>query len=154
MRYCRTAQVFQDAPFSCPGTYKHMDRAFPGSKFILTVRDDADQWYRSLTRFHAKKFGLNGRVPTYEDLEKANYVSPTYMLNGMRLHGTTRENPYDEAILKLHYDSYNAGVIEYFKGREEDLLVINVSQEGSYQSFTDFIGVESSASEFPWENRT
>ena len=154
VRYCRSAQVFQDVPFSCPETYKHMDQAFPGSKFILTVRDDADQWYRSITRFHAKKFGLNRRIPTYGDLEAAMYVRPGFMLNGMRVHGTLREDPYNEAILKAHYDAYNEEVIEYFKGREQDLLALNVSEEGAYQKFIDFLGVETEASEFPWENRT
>jgi hypothetical protein len=153
-RYCKSAQVFQDVPFSCPETYKQMDCAYPGSKFILTVRDDADQWYRSITRFHAKKFGLDGRVPTYEDLKSADYVRPGYALNGMRVHGTSREDPYNEAILKAHYNTYNEEIIEYFKGRERDLLVINVSEEGAYRKFIDFLGVESSASDFPWENKT
>ncbi len=32
--YCESAQVFQDVPFSYPETYKHLDKAYPGSKFI------------------------------------------------------------------------------------------------------------------------
>ncbi len=27
--YCKTANVFQDFPFSWPETYKHLDKAFP-----------------------------------------------------------------------------------------------------------------------------
>jgi hypothetical protein len=38
--YCKTAQVFQDVPFSYPETYKYLDKAYPGGKFILTLRDD------------------------------------------------------------------------------------------------------------------
>ncbi len=37
IKYCKTAQVFQDFPFSVTDTYKHLDKAFPGSKFVLTV---------------------------------------------------------------------------------------------------------------------
>lgn len=55
--YCKSAEVFQDVPFSYLNTLRHIDKAYPGSKFILTVRDDAEQWYRSITRFHAKSFG-------------------------------------------------------------------------------------------------
>ena len=155
IRYCRSAQVFQDVPFSCPDTYKHMDQAFPGSKFILTVRDDAEQWYRSITRFHAKRFGLNGRIPTYEDLKKADYILAGFMLNGLRIHGTSREDPYNEVILKAHYNAYNAQVQKYFKGREQDLLIINIAEEGAYQKFIDFIGVDSQGiSDFPWVNKT
>jgi len=50
IRYCRTAQFFQDEPFSCPYTFIAMDQAFLGSKFILTIRDDAEQWYNSLIK--------------------------------------------------------------------------------------------------------
>ena len=63
IEYCRTAEAFQDAPFSCPETYKYLDKAFPNSKFILSVRDDPEQWYRSLTEFHAKSFN-EGKLPT------------------------------------------------------------------------------------------
>ena len=47
IRYCHTAEFFQDAPFSYPYTFIALDQAFPGSKFILTLRDNADEWYYS-----------------------------------------------------------------------------------------------------------
>ncbi|MBI3882938.1 MAG: hypothetical protein HY305_01625, partial [Sphingobacteriales bacterium] len=59
--YSKSAQVFQDSPFSYPETYMHLDKAFPNSKFILSVRDSSEQWYNSITSFHAKLFG-NGKV--------------------------------------------------------------------------------------------
>ncbi|MEW6132914.1 MAG: sulfotransferase [Pseudomonadota bacterium] len=55
--YCHTAQAFQDIPFSLPYTFQAMDMHFPESKFILTVRDSADQWYHSLVKFHKKIWG-------------------------------------------------------------------------------------------------
>src|SRR6056297_564727 len=54
VRYCHTAQFFQDSPFSLPYTFIVLDQAFPGSKFILTVRDNPEQWYNSLIHFHGK----------------------------------------------------------------------------------------------------
>ena len=35
IRFCRGADAFQDIPFSLPRTYAAMDRAFPGSRFVL-----------------------------------------------------------------------------------------------------------------------
>ena len=105
--YCKTAQVFQDVPFSYPETYKHLDKAYPGSKFILTVRDSPEQWYRSITRFHAKKFGKEGRIPTVEDLKNASYVWPGFMYNVVRVHGTTDDAPYDKRTMLAHYERYN-----------------------------------------------
>ena len=42
IKYCRTADAFQDIPFSLNFTFQAVDAAFPGSKFILSVRDDAE----------------------------------------------------------------------------------------------------------------
>ena len=49
--FARTAQLFQDIPFALPFTFQALDQPFPGSKFILSVRRDAEEWYGSLTRF-------------------------------------------------------------------------------------------------------
>ena len=69
--------AFQDIPFSLPDTYKHLDQAFPESKFILTIRPSADEWHQSLTRFHSKIFG--GKLPERQDLEHSKYVKKGWM---------------------------------------------------------------------------
>ncbi|MEQ3722935.1 sulfotransferase [Alcanivorax sp.] len=154
IKYCKSAQVFQDVPFSYPETYKQLDQAYPGSKFILTVRDNSEQWYRSITRFHAKRFGKEGRIPTVEDLKAAQYVQPGFMHNVIRVHGTTEEDPYNKDVMTAHYERYNREVMEYFKGRPSDLLVINIAEQGAYQKFVEFLGVDSPYDDFPWENKT
>ena len=154
VEYCRTAQVFQDVPFSRDNTYKVLDREFPNSKFILTIRDNAEQWYSSLTRFHTKLFGKNGNTPTVEDLRAATYVRLGFMYNVIRAHGTSEEDPYNREIMLKYYESYNQEVVEYFKDRPDDLLVINIAEKGAYKKFVDFLGVDSPYDNFPWENRT
>lgn len=79
LRFCHTAQAFQDIPFSLPYTFQALDMRFPGSKFILTIRNNPDQWYHSLISFHSKLFG-RGKVPDYDDLKKATYVYPDWIL--------------------------------------------------------------------------
>lgn len=152
--YCKTAQVFQDVPFSYPETYKHLDKAYPDSKFILTVRDTPEQWYQSITRFHSKMFGRNGHTPTAEDLKTAPYVWPGFMYNVVRVHRTTDDDPYNKETMIAHYKEYNRGVMEYFKDRPDDLLIINVSEKGAYRRFVEFLGTVSPYDDFPWENRT
>ncbi|QIA08519.1 sulfotransferase [Draconibacterium halophilum] len=71
IKYCKFAQAFQDSPFSFPYTYIILNHVFPNSKFILTIRDDAEEWYRSITRFHSKLWGRDGKIPTKEDLKSA-----------------------------------------------------------------------------------
>lgn len=154
-RYCESAQAFQDFPFSYPETYEHLDQAFPDSKFILTVRDSPEQWYRSVTKYHAKMFG-NGAIPTKEDLENAGYVWEGWMWECNRIMYSTapEESPYQKEALISTYTEYNRAVISYFQQKSESLLVINLAEPSSYQRLTAFLGVDPSFTEFPWENKT
>ena len=154
IEYCESAQVFQDIPFSWPETYKYIDRAYPNSKFILTVRDDSEQWYKSISRFHTNKFGSNGMIPTAKDLEQAKHKIPGFMTNTIKIHGTPYNNPYDKGIMIAHYEKHNQDVKEYFMERPDDLLVINISNKEDYKLFCSFICVKSNNESFPWENKT
>jgi hypothetical protein len=129
IRYCYTAQAFQDVPFSKPYTYQALDMAFPNSKFILTVRDSSDQWYNSITRFHAKMWEKNGRIPTKKDLQQASYRYKGMAWDANRLSYTSPEDdPYRKADLVAYYERHNAAVIEYYRHRPGDLLVLNVAE--------------------------
>lgn len=151
--YCQSAQVFQDVPFSWPATYKWLDQAYPNSRFILTLRDDGNQWYESLTKFHTKLFG-KGHLPIARDLQEANYVSKGFAYRSVALCGAPENDLYNKEVLLSHYHRYNQEVQEYFVGRPDDLLVINLAEKGSYQKFIQFLGVDSPYREFPWENKT
>jgi hypothetical protein len=152
--YCRSAQVFQDIPFSCPYLYVTLDQAFPGSKFILSVRKDSDQWYSSITRFYSKLWGADGELPTADQLRSALYMRPGFAYELMKLYGTNDHEPFHKPTLTSHYERYNAGVKDYFAHRPADLLVIDVGEPGSYQRFIDFLGISSPFKDFPWENKT
>lgn len=153
--YCKSAQVFQDLPFSRFPVIPHLDKAFPGSKFILSIRDDAEQWYQSITRFESKLFGVDGRLPTADDLRNASYISKGFMYKSLIVDlGTSEDDPYNKDILCARYEQHNADVVKYFEDRPGDLLVINLSDEEAYRKFVDFIGVDSSYDAFPWENKT
>lgn len=155
VKYCTTGQFFQDVPFSKPYTFVVLDHEFPGSKFILTVRDNPEQWYNSLTKFHAKKWGENGRVPTKKDLQQAKYIEKGRAWRSNRLsYNTPEDAPYKKDILIQHYVDYNNSVEEYFRHRPDDLLILNVAEENAYQKLCDFLGEEPIGESFPWKNRT
>ena len=154
IKYCESAQVFQDFPFSMPNTFKHLDKAYPNSKFILSIRDNPEQWYNSLIKFHSKLFG-NGKVPTKEDLMNVKYVFKGWMWKFNRLFDGLPENdPYNKEILMNHYQKYNEEVIKYFKDRPNDLLIINLSDKNAYKKFCSFLDISSPFNDFPWENKT
>lgn len=154
VEYCKGAQVFQDVPFSYPHLFVHLDQTFPGSKFILSVRDDAEQWYRSITRFHGKLFGTDGAPPTADQLKKATYRRLGFAYNTVKVHGTTDEVPYDKGTMIDHYNAHNKAVQDYFRFRPADLLVVNLAKTEDYARFIQFLGVVSPHSNFPKENIT
>lgn len=153
--YCRGAQVFQDIPFSRPDVYKVLDAAFPGSKFILTVRDSPEVWFRSLLNFHSRIFG-RGKTPTAEDLQNAEYVWKGWAWECMsNLPLTDPDNyPYDPKDHIRRYTKHNEDVRSYFKERPMDLLKINLKDKDAWGRFCTFIGIEPPPGDFPWENKT
>jgi len=154
IKYCRSAQVFQDLPFSRIELLPHLDQAYPNSRFILTERDSPEQWYESLVRFHSKLFGQNGNIPTGEDLLKVDYIAPGFAAKAVLLNGTTLDDPYHKPTLIQKYIAHNKTVKTYFHERPEDLLVINLAQPEAYRKFTTFLDVTSPYESFPWENKT
>lgn len=154
IRYCHTAQAFQDAPFSWPGTYGILDQAFPGSRFVLTVRDSAEQWYTSLTSYHAALWG-QGHIPTAADLQRATYVYRGYAYEANRILGTTPDDDlYNRDLLLARYRNHNQEVQRHFRDRPNDLLVLNVAEPDAYDRLCDFLGYPRPGKPFPWENRT
>lgn len=155
VKYCEHAQFFQDIPFSKPFTYVILDHEFPGSKFILTVRNNPEEWYNSLVKFHSKLWGKDGRVPLKEDLINDTKFYKGFRWERNRIHSPTPENDlYNKDILIESYKRHNKNVKEYFRHRPEDLLVLNVAKDGSYQKLCGFLGVKSNREKFPWENKT
>lgn len=155
IKYCKTADFFQDAPFSHPFTFIALDQAFKHSKFILTVRDSPEQWYESMVKFHGKLWGQNEKVPTKKDLQNATYIYKGRPWDMNRLSfNTPEENPYQKDILIKYYIDYNNSVVEYFRHRPEDLLILNVAATGAYKKLCAFLDKPFIDKEFPWENKT
>ena len=151
---CRDFDAFQDIPFSLPECFKHLDHAFPKSKFVLTVRDSPTQWFNSLSKFHAKKFG-NGHVPSWEDLEQATYRYPGFIADCQEfVYNAKQVGLYNEDAYTKHYCDYNNSVRAYFADRPRDFLEMNVAQPDSFRRLCAFLGAETDRDEFPWENQT
>ncbi len=151
--YCYTAQAFQDTPFSLPFTFQALDQRFPGSKFILTLRDSA-AWYKSQTRYDAALYG-RGCIPTLDDLRAAKYHYPghPYEIHTL-IYNIPADDPYNREILIGDYNAHNYAVQKYFRHRPEDLLTLDVAEPGAYDRLCQFLGKPPQGRKLPWENRT
>lgn len=106
--------AFADAPWLY--LYKELDRWYPGSKFILTVRKDAQSAARSDLRMW-RHSGFVGRLARRGD------AVPT------------------AAQFMQRYEDHNAGVLDYFRDRADDLLVVCwETEEHPWQRLCEFLG--------------
>lgn len=153
--FCKTADAFQDIPFSLPFTYIFLDQFFPEAKFILTIRDDVEQWYISLTKFHSKLWGNGKEIPSITQLKKAKYRYEGYAFDANKMiFNTPINDPYHKKTLKNYYSSHVNSVIEYFRSKPNKLIVVNVSNKDDYFKLCEFLDKKPIGDDFPWENKT
>ncbi len=155
--YCRQADAFQDSPFSHDFTFQAMDQAFPRSKFILTIRDSDEQWYASLVRFHTmrmRKRTGEDRLPTVKELQQDPHIYPGYIWRRRQLVMGISENgnPYDKDLLVKQYNEHNRRVLDYFRHRPSDLLVLNVAEPSAMEKLCRFLGCSSAGQSMPLLN--
>jgi hypothetical protein len=143
IKYFHSAEAFQDCPSCLPELYKIIDKEFPNSKFILTIRDSADEWYDSLVRFHTKIFSSTSNHPSCDDLRNADYRYRSWALHAMQACFDYPRIPLYEPIhYKSVYNLHNNGVQDYFRSRK-DLLAINLKEDDCLSRLCNFLGFTS-----------
>ena len=130
LRWVERFDSFEDWPW--PLIYREIDRAFPGTRFILTRRKDPDVWFRSLSK-HAVRTG-----PT----EYRRHI-----------YGFEMPQRHEEEHLRFYRD-HLAAVREYFRDRPGDLLEVCWEEGDGWRELAVFLGFEAPAIPFPHENRS
>jgi len=121
--------------------YEKLDKLYPGSKFILTIRDE-EEWIQSVENHWS--YELN---PYRASWNKDNF---THRLHKV-LYG---QQTFDREVMLARYRKHNADVIEYFKGRDEDLLILRVDKNIDWTPLSKFLGNEIPPVPFPKSNAT
>ena len=117
----------QDVPWAA--LFRELDARYPGSKFILTVRDEKS-WLASATRH----FG-DTPVPLHQ-----------WLYGKDRLKGN--EDLYLERFRK-----HSADVRAYFEGRPEDLLEFDLAAGDGWEKLCSFLDEPVPTFCFPHENQ-
>ena len=112
-------EALTDTPI--PSFYRELDVRFPRSKFILTVRD-REGWLKSCMKQFSPRFAEGQSEPNKRLFED--------------LYGT---NVFDESKFSGGYEQFVAGVLEYFKDRPQDLLVLNVAAGEGWEKLCPFL---------------
>ncbi|HET6806880.1 MAG TPA: sulfotransferase [Frateuria sp.] len=119
--------AFQDNPW--PIIYKDLDQRYPGSKFIFTVRE-TQSWINS----QVKHFGTR----------------ETAMRKWIYGVGCPQGN---EAIYTRVFDQHNREVLEHFRGRPDDLLVLDLPKGDGWDKLCPFLGKPVPGIPFPHANK-
>ena len=70
-----------------------------------------------------------------------------------RVHATPDDDPFNKEIMIEHYGRHDKSVLDHFKDRTCDLLVIYLAEKSAYKRFGHFMGMQIPITDFPWENR-
>jgi hypothetical protein len=112
--------------------YKELDVRFPGSKFILMLRDE-DSWLASCKKYFRE-------------------ASPSFKFR-LWIYGKGLPIGNEQRYLKV-YRNHNSEVLTYFKNRPNDLLIINIEDEDKLQKIKGFLNLTGIEIEFPHLNRS
>jgi Sulfotransferase domain len=96
-----------------PLLYKQLDQAYPGSKFILTLRDE-QRWLRSVQNHWNHK----------SNRSRASWSTDPFSHKVHKL--LYGQKGFDADIFLARYRRHNAEVLEYFKDRPDDLLIMDM----------------------------
>lgn len=129
----RTYDAMSDAPVAL--LYKRLDREYPGSKFILTVRADREKWLDSVQNH--KNFKPGNQIPRHlQLLHKRLYGYPFF-----------DRNSYRQAYVDHFKD-----VMSYFQNRPDDLLLMDITEGDSWEILCRFLGKPDPEQPFPHVN--
>jgi hypothetical protein len=119
-----------------PLLFKKLDKAYPGSKFILTKREEWN-WLTSVRKHWS--YALNkfrGQWDTDAFTHRIHKV----------LYGRI---DFDPVVFMERYRRHNAEVLEYFKDRPQDLLVMDMDDGCGWPELCGFLNMPIPAWPYP-----
>ena len=122
-----------------PLLFRELDCAYPGSKFILTVRDEA-KWLASVQRLWDRRHN-----PT-------RWVWDVYPFSHQIHRELYGRKDFDAAVFLARYRRHNREVLEYFRKRPEDLLLMRMDQGAGWPELCAFLGCAAPGAPYPREN--
>ncbi len=130
LRIIQKYDAVEDTPWY--KIYKELDQHLPGSKFILTIRDQ-DSWYKSVS----------------------NHIGNLRAAHHEWIYGRGKGLPKDnrENTIRV-YNEHNNGVLDYFKDRPDHLLVLDFTMGDNWEKLCDFLQKEIPDVPFPHYNKS
>jgi hypothetical protein len=133
LREAAKFETFEDWPWF--EIYRELDRTFPGSKFILTLRKDTATYVASLKGHHER-----------EGIRKVDFVKPHWW---DEVHGV-EPAAWDYEKSAQRYERHNREVLEYFADRvNKDLLIVCWENGDGWPELARFLNMRVPDEPFP-----
>jgi hypothetical protein len=114
--------------------FKELDKKFPDSKFIYTIRDK-ESWIKSMENHFTKHVSVNSWLKE----------------NRIKMYGSI---DFNKELCLQAYDSHDQNVREYFQNRE-DFLIINICGGEGWRKLSAFLNIQADTTlEFPHKRKT
>ncbi len=126
-----------------PYFYKELDRYYPRSKFILTIRD-IDEWLDSCENNHI----WPGEYVHDKAASNLLYITQILQLHHA-LYGSVW---FDRKRFRHFYQKHGDDVLSYFSSRPADLLIYNIGNGDEWKPLCQFLGKQVPEIEFPRKN--
>lgn len=125
------------ADLPIPTFFAQLDQRYPGSKFILTVRD-LDLWLGSV-RGHYQRYPLDDdRLGQYRSLVRVAMYSMT---------------EFSEPHFRWVWQAHCRNVETWFADRPGDLLILDICGGEGWDKLCPFLGKSAPEQPFPWANK-
>jgi hypothetical protein len=126
-------ESFDDWPWFM--MFEELDKTFPNSKFILTLRKDTETYVKSLQGHHER-----------EGIRKPGFVKPKWWND---VHGVDPAD-WDYQKSAERYERHNRSVLDYFGDRRgRDLLVVCWETGDGWKELAAFLNKHCPNESFP-----
>lgn len=119
--------------------YAQLDKTFAGSKFILTVRE-IEGWLRSVDKHWELMMKWWHNYPDFKRFHE--FISAA-------VYGTIS---FNRERFQFVYETHEKNVLEYFKNRPEDFLIIDICAGEGWEKICDFLDIDVPDLPFPHAN--
>lgn len=148
--YSHDLLTIEDAPLfdsltdiSISYLYKEIYSEYPNAKFVLTTRP-VKKWEDSFLTHYARSL----HATSFEHLKRIilDQYPPRF---GQRYIDIHNKLYFQHQNLQEAFHFHEQDVLNFFKGKEDQLLLLDVSQPNAFQNFSTFLRVNCPQNDFP-----
>lgn len=148
--------LFNDKPFSFPKVYQELYKVRPNDIYLLTVRESGERWVRSVLNFyesiHQENFLKDSSYMTTRFTDESFRYLINTLVTLFDSWGLKEGDNLEKKLLEVYQKHYE-DCVSFFKNKPNNFRVVEIEKKGEFKRLTNWLGIENSIEDFPWENK-